>query len=198
MLAKSRPIRLLMCVTGLLNLASCGDRSSVSPSAPTQVRQGVRPFVPRVGTPVSWVFLAAMPVGDCFADRLNRKEVTSWPEYRILVTRSGSDIRVQFNPDLEDDVGYVPGFYSGTVHEDGSVQLTHEPWVGPFVDPFRGGQNPMCYSQYTLAAGTLRGAYGPDGIALSGVIEDTFQVLDDDFQVVPGRTFTVKSSFKTK
>jgi hypothetical protein len=195
-MVRSHRIVLTLCAAAAVMASAC-DGNPFYPSS-TQAGPGVSPSRARVGIPVTWTFLGAAPTGDCFADRLNLEPATAGPENRIVITRSDSSLRVQFNPDLEDDVGYLPGFYSGSVLPDGSFQLMHEPWVGPFLDPYRIGLHPMCYSRYILVGGALTGAYEPDGVALAGTIEDTFQVLDEGFQPIAGLTFSVKSSFRTR
>ncbi len=144
--------------------------------------------------PMTWSWVGAGPAGNCMADRLNddMSRTTAWPGFTVLVKRGGSAISFHFNPFLEDDVGYLPGFYSGEVSDDGQVEAKGvRLGDAPFVDPFYPGANPRCYNSWEWPEGRLTATISADG-SISGTVEDTFSAVPS------GGVFTVKTTFATR
>ena len=113
---------------------------------------------------------------------------------KVAITRAGAAIRLHFNPDLEDDIGFLPGNYQGEVTEDGRIVAPYAPLGdAPFVDPYAPFMSsPPCYSTFILEDGLLMGRIEPDGVTISGTVVDNYR------DVPSGNLFTVKTSFRTR
>ncbi len=144
--------------------------------------------------PITWSWVGAGPAGNCMADRLNEDmaRITFWPPFTVRVQHEGSAISFHFNPHLEDDVGYLPGFYSGQVSDDGQVEARAVSLGdAPFVDPYYPGANPRCYHSWEWPEGRLTATISADG-SITGTVEDTFRAVPS------GGVFTVKTTFATR
>jgi hypothetical protein len=169
--------------------------SAVPLPSPAAVPRGLNALSSLGAVPINWTWLGAGPPGNCMADRLNQEmsREKRWPQFGIRVARpDDSSIRVEFNPHLEDDVGWLPAAYAGRVVAGRMIEATFAPHGSePFFDPYASLMgSPRCYDHWLWIDGQLTGT-----IDAAGMIEGT--VLDTFRHPPSGGVFTVKTSFQT-
>ena len=135
----------------------------------------------------TWTFETATPAGDCMADALNARPQTGFAPMTLAVRRTGNAITMEFWSDVEDDAGYLPMSFVGTV--DQARQITASPLdQGVFSDPW----SAWCYRTWTIAGGELSGMLSEDQREVSGTIVESFRTVRE------GAVFTVRSRFTAK
>ena len=135
----------------------------------------------------NWTFEQAIPADNCMTDALNSRLHARVAPLTLSIGRHESVVEMAFFNLYDDDVGYLPRDFVGTVDDAG--QITASPSdVLPghiFYDPWRA----WCYGAWTIIGGELSGAISENMHEFSGVIVETFR------EVPQGPVFTVRSRF---
>jgi len=191
--ARAARLAACMCLLAGILLLVAGSRDGRSPTEPCP---GPGPTVPPAPSwSGSWTFDEAAPAGDCLADAMNDWRsgggMLGWHLLLDLEADNGS-IRIRFHYPgfIDDDEGFSPLEYAGTVDADGGVRASAAPSsIGTTrTDPW----GELCYWEWTTLGGELSGTLSPDGRALTGAVVDTFRAEPS------GKTFTIRSHFEAR
>jgi len=180
-------------VAALLLTACSGDGRSYTPTEPFVPTSPPPPSSPLPATwSGSWTFDQATPTGDCLANALNafRNGLSAWQINLAFEQDAGrAHLRFFFGPGNDDNEGFWPLEFTGTVSADGAVLATVPAANLGFrrSDPW----GELCYWEWTMQGGQLTATLSPDGRRLTGTIVESFRA-ETTQQVT---TFTIHSHF---
>jgi hypothetical protein len=126
------------------------------------------------------------------ADALNSHSNTHFAPLTLSIGRHEGVVTLAFFNLADDDVGYLPRDFVGTVDDAGKVTASPGSDVlsggDIFYDPWRA----WCYGAWRIMGGELSGTLSENMREFSGVIVETFRVVPQ------GPVFTVRSRFTAK
>jgi hypothetical protein len=161
----------LIAISLLLIANACKEHSSPTDPGSFSPPSSQPPSATALWTG-QWTFERAEPGDNCMAQGLNNYSHTGYAPMTLKVERTGGTISLDFWAGLEDDVGYLPGTFVGTVDEAGHVVAVPQPYPGHngFVDPYHA----WCYSSWSVGNGTLIATLSADQREISGTIVESF------------------------
>ena len=189
-------IALAIGVAASLLLGACsGDERSYTPTEPFVPTSPPPPSAPLPATWSGyWTFDQATPAGDCLADALNAFRggggLSAW-QISLTFQQDGgrAHLRFYFGPGNDDNEGFWPLEFTGTVSPDGAIHASvpathlgfrrHDPWLE------------LCYWEWSMQGGQLSAILSPDGRTLTGTIVENFGVENPP----QGTAFTIHSHF---